>query len=404
MKPKNQPKKQDRIVEIVPTYYTSSYFTEAIEIRTHSFQQMAAYMGMEPVELMEFMLGNMIKSTESLLEYYNVYPIDNLHEMLLKITKESDDYWFRLTVQELYLKTHSIDVFLEFYDKIWEMNNPYLNELAKILPYRLNDISSKDKLYDFLFQIPYIFSFEMDFNTFISISVEGNKVPVIQQNYVLLTVLDYFIETVGYTILETTDNFDYSVLKQLSQIEQSSQDPAIVAAFFSQFKMLQGKSPIVFRVNFDKQASHNLHYSLSNIIFPFVEFHEYGHLFMGHLNRPYSKELEYEADQFAMIYINSLINKYGEGSKFKVFLCLSCFYMLLHLRESILPLSNQHQYPTAKERFLKLGTRLSLEDRRRLAKAWNNVLLAVGYTVKKVYGIAIPYMVTSEDEDSEETA
>lgn len=401
MLPEISPESHDRILDIIPTYYSSEYMREAMDIRYHTFDHLANYMDMHPTELEQMMFEAMVRSTTSSLDYYSKYPIDEIHQKLLETVKESDNYWLRLSAQELYLKTRSIDHFLKYYGNIWNFHNPYLEQIARLLPFPLQELKTKDDYYDFLFQIPFVYSFELDFNSFITIRIGENKLPVIQMNYVLFTTLDYFIETVGYVIMESQDKYRNSALREIKKIVEVSKEPAVVAALLSYFKMLEGKIAVVARVNYSQEESDNLHFGLAALIFPFVEFHEFGHLFLAHLNGNYNKEMEFEADNFACLFIRNLIAEKGDTVKFKLYLGLSSFFFLLHCRELICPLANQDQYPTALERMLKIAAKFDKVERARMSKAWNNIVLATDHTLKTVYGIEIPLAETPEENEAD---
>lgn len=398
MNDKSKLESHDRIIDIIPSYYSSEYMKEAMEIRYQTFDEMASFMNIHASELEEIMFDNMTRVTDSSLQYYKKFPIDKIHEVLLETVKDSNNYWLRLSAQELYLKTKSIDHFLQYYDGIWNQQNPYLEKIASLLPYPLEELKTKDDYYDFLFQIPFVYSFELDFNSFIRIKMGENNLPVIHLNYVLFTTLDYFIETIGYVIMESNDKYRHSKLRDIEQIVEVSKQPEVVASFLSYFKMLEGKIAVVARVKYSEEESDNLHFGLAALIFPFVEFHEFGHLYLSHLEADYYKEMEFEADSFAAIYLKKFMHEKGESSKFKVFLCLSAFYILLHCRELICPVSNQELYPTAAERIKKIISKFDLKDRIKFTKAWNNVVLATDHTLKSVYGIEIPIATVPEEE------
>lgn len=351
---------------------------------------MAQFLKITPGELEDALLEFSPKTTEESIAYYKSFPIDSIHQQMLARIQYEDDNWVRSEAQELYSKTKVIEQFLAYYDGIWEQENPYLSSLAAKMPYPLHELKTTDDYYDFLFQIPFLYTFELDFNAFLMVTVAGEALQLIRVNYVLFTVIDNFIETIAYAMFKTNDKYRNSALRPLEEIVAGSKASEAIIAIASSSNMMMGRAAAVARINIGKESSNNPHYGLGTSIIPFLQFHDFGRLWMEHLDEEYGKPMEYDADAFALLYVKALIAKEGPGTTFKVFLGLSAFFTLLYCRKQLLPLANQHQYPSGIERFLKLGMRFGKEDREKLAKTWNNVVLTVDHTLKTRFGNEIP--------------
>jgi len=380
---------KSRYEKILEAYFSSEYMEEMAVIRQQSFDFLARSMAISPEELEETLLEAMRRDSQVLIEYYKKYPVDAVHLQTLEAIPPSMGYQERAFMQELYQKTKSIDQFLELYHGIWEIENLYLRSIATRLAYPLQELKNKDDYYDFLVQIPFVYSYELDFNAFLSLSNKGNRIPVIRYNKVLFTVVDIFIETIAYVICETNDQYRTSALRTVQKIAEVSKETAVQMSIYSVMDMLIGKAAAAVRINVGEEAAHTIRHGISNAILPFIQYHEFGHLFCGHLELEYNREMEYEADRFALFSVKSLLEK-NNATRFKAFLGLSAFYILLYCREILLPLANQSQYPTAQERMLRLAATFNVDDRRKMVQAWNNVVLATNHTLQTHFQIEIP--------------
>ncbi|MCX2429931.1 hypothetical protein [Pedobacter sp. GR22-10] len=379
----------DRIIDIVKAFYESEYINAIHEIRLATVEDLAMFMNISVHELIEILYPFMKRGQEEMIEYFQKDSIEPLYSHLLTAVKDIDDYSAKIFAQELYLKTHIIDTFNEYYEDIIPSENQHLLKLLPHLPYPIERLDTADDYYDFLFQIPSLYSFELDFNAYLRAGKSTLPLPILHFNYLLFAVTENFLETIGYVILESEDNYHTSRLRKIADIHSRAENMEVVAAFLSCFCLIKGESPVLMKIKLEPEASMNLHYAFGASFMPYISMHELGHLFLGHIDTVYYKEMEYEADLFALKYITGLIRKHGQDAKFRLFLGLSGFYALLHCRELIMPMENQNDYPTARDRFMKIVNRFDKLDQEKFGKAWNYVVLATHHILKKVYDIEL---------------
>jgi hypothetical protein len=383
---------EDRTVAVTEAYYKSDFFMEAIQSRYDSFINLSMLMNINPAELEQIFLAFFKAETAHILQFYENHP-DDLHRMVLERVKDSEDFWLRVDAQELYAKATTLDNFMKYYKGAEGYRSKTLLAMLSILPYPLRELKTMNDLYDFLFQIPFRYSFELDFNAFLEQKPRAGKLPTLNFYYLLFTVLSVFIETVAVIILESDDNYSYCLLRTGEDIVTRSKLPRHCLSLISCITMLQGKSPVLIPLGIPAEASNKLHVDLVTPGQNFVTYHEIGHLVLGHLETVNSnnvKALEHEADEFAAHYLLELIEEHGEGAKFKIFLSLAALFVLLYCKEKLIPSTNQHLYPNASERFIRLAYCFSKDDRPKLAKAWNNVVMATDFVLKGSFEIEVP--------------
>ena len=69
---------------------------------------------------------------------------------------------------------------------------------------------------------------------------------------------------------------------------------------------------------------------------------------------------------------------------------LPALFVLIYCKEKLIPSTNQHLYPNAAERFIRLAYCFHKGDRLKLARAWNNVVMATDFVLKGSFEIEVP--------------
>lgn len=246
-----------------------------------------------------------------------------------------------------------------------------------------------DDLYDFLFQIPFVYSYELDFNAFLE--QESSSLPVINFYYVLFFVLEHFAETIANIILKSDDDYQLVNLRNEEEIISDSEKPENLLTIISCIKMIKGEVTVISRVKSSADSSQRIFSNLTVPAVNFVTLHEIGHLLLGHLTLPYHKELEYEADEFAGHYLVILIESMEEKARLPAFIGMATLFILVYCKEKLIPANNQSKYPTAIERFVELAKCFKPEDRIKLADASNHAVVATAYTLREVFQLEVPH-------------
>ncbi|TXJ26030.1 MAG: hypothetical protein E6Q24_14185 [Chitinophagaceae bacterium] len=379
----------DRVQEILTAYFNSGILEEARKIRQGTFDELAHQRNMSSTELENVFGKNALAQIDNYLAFYANNPIDEAHRLMLEQSKKDFSYWKHLDYQEVFLSGSLIDLVYETFPDGIPCDLAYLHELAKELPVPLERLAGRNDFQDFLIQIPQIYRFDLDFNAFLTGQPLVYNVPVVGFNYLLFAVLDSFIQMVFYTIMDSSDNYATNKLRPVPEILDRAEDKTVSGCFHSIFEMLVGRAGACAVVNVGSEASLHIFHSIVPPAQNFVKLHELGHLFMGHLTKERSKQLEFQADAFAMLYIDKLLKDRGKGIGFKVYLGLAALFILMHCRTQILNLNGGY-HPTVVERVKMIVYRFEHNERVRFAKAWNNIIAASGFTLKKFFNCSIP--------------
>jgi hypothetical protein len=197
------------------------------------------------------------------------------------------------------------------------INYSYLARLSKILGVTLPKEEPASALRSLLEAVPYMTIFTMRFNAFLEGESQIDALPAICMFEQLNAATKAFGSVLPMAILKLGDAGGVDV-RGSGEIESTANDPGFVETCQSCLELLFCSSADAFASSekflFHKSSfpSAVLHYHLMvSGALDFVDFHEIGHLLMGHLEIGPCHRVEFEADRFAAIVVAQSFSEIG---------------------------------------------------------------------------------------------
>jgi len=243
-----------------------------------------------------------------------------------------------------------------------------------------------------LMQIPLIYRQDLEFNAFISRAWPDSPVPFISVNNLLLKSHDIFSVQMATQLLEETQVDGYATafkMRSDDKVITNSKESSTIFNIFSITEFMLGRTPHLLRFDPDHDGETVFSHVTAPPAINFVKFHEYGHLMFGHLERPWTKDMEFQADAYAAIYINKMLEGKKDVETYGLFIGLCSLFMLMLISEKVNPVKN-HEYPTTFERIQSLILCFPMHNRKPFVLIWNKLVKAVWHTINASYQIDVP--------------
>lgn len=184
------------------------------------------------------------------------------------------------------------------------INFAYLKELARQIGLREPTPEDPSSLEQFLLSIPTIILFDLEFNAFVNRDTLIDSIPCVSIYDPLLITLDAFSDLILPAIISFHPDGTVDPATP-EQVTAYASNPDFQDACSSCLEVIFGQTDRPLTPTYDLLMSHKStqwHRHQALVLTGahyFVNYHEYGHLLMGHLAIPPSWRVEYEADYFA---------------------------------------------------------------------------------------------------------
>lgn len=267
----------------------------------------------------------------------------------------TDNYWQYLRIQTNIKRSMVTDWICEAASSL-QIDYGYVSKIAKLMS--LSEVSEKnpDSLKNFLLNIPLINIFDIEFNAFVTKDTIIDGIPCMCTHTSLPEVAEFFANLflsvlIPEKVVKTEIKFAFDETLN-NKINSQEFVWSCVSGFLA---LLGGSTELGFTPTYQLTKIHpNLMPEFLLVLTGtsgFVYLHEFGHLLMGHLEKPYVPSLELEADSFAA---KTLINVGKDRHKLSwIAFGLATIFNILEMIE-VLNENTLETHPKATERLAAL--------------------------------------------------
>lgn len=331
------------------------------DLERESFTRECQRMGIEPSQFEDFLLTISKKSIrQTIAQVSKANPHVDCAELFADDPMLNAPDWWSFKAVQLNLDAQRVFEQIMSCAHRLPIDHAYVQRTALALGIIQKGQANSPMLLAFLQAIPRVCLYGLEFNAFVDPTLDGT-LPYVGVYEHLISSCEGFIELVLKYVLWHDSARDRAELVDRDECRRRGADRIFIDALSACLNYAAERQDAAI---WDKRLSIStgepqLQLPLRMAVGGSVEFawfHEYGHLLRGHIERPHSHQLEFEADEFAFMVL-SLDQDGGSDSEtvswWKVMGGLSLLFLLAIL-EKILGQGPSLSHPPGVERMASL--------------------------------------------------